>query len=222
MELTGVYHVYPSLYWKKHVCNKFERMQRNGLFEAGIDLHINIIKPTQEDLLWLKESCDEFADNIQIYPQEENFVEFEAIRIAKDLAHVKNGYTLYFHTKGCSRNAFDDPRIYDWDEMMSFFVIDNWQKCIEKLNDYNCVGCNFLSGYPKHFSGNFWWARNDYINKLPQPEKTEFRWAYEFWIGYSPEMKPFCPYHSSINHYNDRCTPDMYTHIDWQRNYAEV
>lgn len=221
MRLTGIYHIFPQLYWKKHVCNKFERMQYFGLFDAGIDLHITIIQPNQEDVEWLKESCDEFSEKITIYPINENFVEYEAIRLTKELGDQNDGYTMYIHTKGCSRNSSDDPRIHDWDEMMSFFIVDNWEKCVEKLEEYNCVGCNFVNGQSKHFSGNFWWAKNSYIKKLPIPEKSGFRWAYEFWIGYHAQMNPFCPFKSPVNHYDLRCTSDMYQNIDWKTNYLK-
>ena len=129
MNLSAVYHIYPKTYWQEHVCNKLFRIQESGLFEAGVKLYITIIQPTSEDLNWLKESCNEFSNDIKIFPSEENFVEYEAIKLVKELGNSIDGYTMYFHTKGCSRNAHRDQRIIDWDEMMSFFIIDNWKKC---------------------------------------------------------------------------------------------
>lgn len=218
MNLSAVYHIYPKTYWQEHVCNKFLRMQESGLFEAGVKLYITIIQPTSEDMNWLKESCNEFSDDIKIFPSEENFVEYEAIKLVKELGDSIDGYTMYFHTKGCSRNAHRDQRIIDWDEMMSYFIIDNWKKCVEKLNQYTCVGCNFSGTGARHFSGNFWWANNNYIKQLPEPIKDPFRWAYEFWIGNSQYLNPFCPYKAPLNHYVDRCTPDMYVNADWIKN----
>jgi hypothetical protein len=81
---------------------------------------------------------------------------------------------LYLHTKGVSyentnRNVTIFENIKDWTDFMSYCLIDNVESCINLLDCYNVIGCNYREPpkekYP-HFSGNFWWANAKHINLL--------------------------------------------------------
>lgn len=37
---------------------------------------------------------------------------------------------------------------------------------IKLLDRFNCVGINYFSYPQKHFLGNFWWSKSEYISKL--------------------------------------------------------
>jgi len=75
-------------------------------------------------------------------------------------------YLYYFHTKGVSRTE----KIYiNRRQVLNIYTLFRHELNVNLLNYYDAVGCN-LSLYPKpHFSGNFWWARSEYLMKLKEP-----------------------------------------------------
>ena len=97
---------------------------------------------------------------------------------------------LYFHSKGVSfLGTPRAPFLEDWRANMEYFVLHNWETCIDYLEEgYDIVGINWQTdtGYGKrpHFSGNFWWANSNYIAKLTDEYLDNFdRYHREFWIG---------------------------------------
>jgi hypothetical protein len=63
------------------------------------------------------------------------------------------------------------------------------------LMTHDLSGINFHEAPARHFGGNFWWARADYIRRLPHPLSPDFaspqfadpsnreRIRYEMWVG---------------------------------------
>lgn len=226
MNLFCVFHVFPKLYWKIQIHDKLTRMKKEGLFKEKFQINFTIIQPTKEDLTWLNLKIKQFTKNFNIYEFKENHVEFESIKLVKEISDKNHGYILYIHTKGCYSNKKMIMNILNWDEMMTFITIDNWKKCINKLKNYNCIGANFIyvSYIPKHFSGNFWWAKTDYLKKLDNIKLYKSRYEYEFWIGKNvsiEEMNPFCPYRSPfvLNNYEKPIQKEWYNNIDFETNY---
>ena len=79
------------------------------------------------------------------------------------------GYSLYLHAKGvwrCSLKNINEAGIQSYVDFMEFFLIEKYYHCIDLLKENKSCGVcrcinhnnNKLSG---HYSGNFWWARND-------------------------------------------------------------
>jgi hypothetical protein len=121
----------------------------------------------------------------------------------------------YVHTKGVF-NGFDNPCIIDWRQYMGYFVIERARDCIKALGEgYDAVGVDWVTLPNKHFSGNFWWASSQYINRLPQINPPIFqiegaptpRHLAEFWIGYGfPKVKSMhnsniCVYERHLHRY---------------------
>lgn len=91
---------------------------------------------------------------------------------------------LYIHTKGAvNRNENVDS----WRKYMCRYLINNYKECLLSLHDHDVCGVDFRKEPQSHFSGNFWWANCQYLNKLEEPEKTYSsltpRHRSEFWIG---------------------------------------
>ena len=100
---------------------------------------------------------------------------------------------------------------------MLYFLVEKHEECIHQLNEgYDTVGCNYhLSRHqhPDHYSGNFWWSKSSYINKLHLLDETNVDKSYaEFWLFTS---KPkYYTIHSSgdTNHYYDSYPMERYSH----------
>ncbi len=115
--------------------------------------------------------------------------EFPTLRHLHAIAqtHPEDSF-LYLHTKGASQPARRASRDA-WRRYMARCVITDWRQCVDLLGDHDTVGTEIRQP-PKHanmhYAGNFWWARGDYLSRLPQPVpkfvwKGE-RYAAETWL----------------------------------------
>ncbi len=92
----------------------------------------------------------------------------------------KDLYILYIHTKGV-RKAGDDNIIKSWRNMMEYFLINCYKECLDGLENlmFDTIGNNIINEkcttdkyanvnleHTYHYSGNFWWSKKSYIDKL--------------------------------------------------------
>ena len=117
---------------------------------------------------------------------------------------------LYIHTKGVRHNN-QNINVQDWIEYLSYFNIVKYKKCIEILDDYDAVGVNLTKENPIHYSGNFWWSKSDYINKLDVCKFICYN-SPEFWLTEKNIGKYYNLWSSNVNHYNERY--QTYKYID--------
>lgn len=100
-------------------------------------------------------------------------------------------YILYLHTKGVGKDI--NPAIEDWVAYMTYFLIEKWSVCVNQLDSNKSVGVDLRPEFHLHYSGNFWWARADYLCRLPDPYEfcdlskypnaiNSKRHAAEFWL----------------------------------------
>lgn len=103
---------------------------------------------------------------------------------------------LYIHTKNVGKEI--NECIEDQIEYMLYFLIQKWEDCIKKLDNYKTVGVDLRDNPVLHYSGNFWWANASYIISLPSPIEYSNLLMYpnplnserhnqEFWICYNKE-----------------------------------
>ena len=89
------------------------------------------------------------------------------------------------------------------------------------LDNYDTCGVNLLEDPVMHYSGNFWWAKSDYIKNLQplhiiiQPkfnshqEYINYYILPEMWIC-SQTKKSISLFNSNINHYHNDYNPKHY------------
>lgn len=114
-------------------------------------------------------------NNIIIIISKDNLYEKFAINNFKNYIFDKDYLLYYFHTKGLKPkddklfNIFSSRR-----KILNFYTLEKFNVNIKLLEKYDAVGCN-LSLYPlKHFSGNFWWSKSEYINTLKLPISDKY------------------------------------------------
>jgi len=130
--------------------------------------------------------------------------EFPTLRLVHDWAREEpDGYSCYFHLKGAWRSDGNHPwpevrdERQEWRDQLNHHVIENWQRAVAALDEgHDLAGCRWcLHGevsrptHGPHFSGNYWWARNGYLARLPAPDWNEDNTAAEMWVGKNPEAK---------------------------------
>jgi hypothetical protein len=84
------------------------------------------------------------------------------------------GSVLYFHTKGVSFP--NDAGKSAWRRLMDHYLIRDWKANLDRLAVADMVGVDWQDSpqFP-HFSGNYWMARADWINRLESPSEYRAR-----------------------------------------------
>jgi hypothetical protein len=120
-----------------------------------------------------KDTCAELDNILNSYNKfiliktPDNLYEKYAINNYKKYIQEKEYYLYYFHTKGLKDkndhllHIFSSRR-----QILNYYTLLQYNINIKLLETYDAVGCS-LSLYPKkHFSGNFWWSKSSYLQKL--------------------------------------------------------
>jgi len=123
---------------------------------------------------------------ITLVASEQNLYEKFAINNYKK--YINNDsfhYVYYFHTKAVSRTEIN---FINTRQVLNIYTLVKYELNLNLLNYYDVVGCA-LSMYPSvHFSGNFWWARSDYLLTLKEPIRNTYL-APEMYVCSNPEGK---------------------------------
>ena len=137
----------------------------------------------------------QYSENIGCY-------EIPTINKIRDFSNGVNANILYLHTKGTGHPK-DSKVINDWIDMMLYYLVEMYPVALHELENVDTVGCNYHTydscRAPPHFSGNFWWAKSNYLAGLPDCGKNKF--DAEFWLHIgNPKFK--CLHDTGgMNHY---------------------
>lgn len=183
-----VYHTYLINDWTEVVLKQLKRLKDSGLYDRCeiIWTTVNLNGHTE----------DEFNEIVSNYPklQKEfhinNSAEYPGIKKVRELCSLHSDLkVLYFHTKGVNnkfkrtnQNDISEEKITNiqaWKECLEYFLIDKWEECVEKLDEYDNVGVTCNNGW---FWGNFWWSQPKHILKTREVNHWS-RWSYEAWMN---------------------------------------
>lgn len=188
-----VYFVYCINQYLDIAKKDLERIKSSGLYDTCDNIFVVASLPNNSEeeynqLLELYKECEK----IKIEKRYGNRFEHYGICRAWIEAHKSDGVLLYFHAKGVADlPLFNNPHS-EWKakgtssfvEMLKYFMIDKYQNCLEKLNEYDQVNTSdsYSRGWP---SGNFWWCKMDYLRNSNFPYESIWdRWASEAWINF--------------------------------------
>jgi len=130
---------------------------------------------------------------------------------------------LYLHSKGVGPK---DPRIIDniadWVDYLIYFNVTHNGSCRKLLTaGADTVGVNlrYALNPPErvwkdreprlHYSGNFWWAKSEYIRSISGEISDEYLGP-EFWIAYPETGRHICLWQSNVDHYWKRYPARIY------------
>lgn len=199
------YHVYQYGDWLKLVSDQIKLLHITGLYEACSFIHIGINGqepfPFNNKKIKIQYNKDSWSEETQTLNSLRNFCE-----------QNDDWNILYFHTKGITRLS---QETYDWRKIMEYFCIEKWKESIEILNDYNTVGSLYMDecyyGFFPHYSGNFWWAKSEYIRTLDHSYlDSGIRQNREFWIGTGKGLM-YSFLTTGLNHYAHCYPRELYT-----------
>jgi hypothetical protein len=213
-----VYHIYCIGNYLDVVKQQLYRLKLSGLYNWCNKLEITCINPEDkfEDIEELIKDLDKVTLNKTI----NNFYEWDSINKVWEYSQNYKGKVFYFHTKGVSNiyNNLEEKKeslrkkkgITWWKEAMEYYLIDNYNDCIQKLDEYDQCG---LTNNNKWWWGNFWWSTLDWIRSNQKPDRGD-RWYYEAWINQhrDPSVHEF--YHFEFNPYFTNLPSDIYFNKD--------
>lgn len=107
----------------------------------------------------------------------------------------------YWHTKGVTH--LENEAVQDWRRyMQAFFLRGPSAKVLS--GEADVCGVNYQTNPWPHFSGNFWWARADYLRQHAKPRWSADRMTWEKWLCSIPGHRADCLHQSGVNHYHQR------------------
>lgn len=191
--IFGYYHVCAINGYEKVVKEQLEELINSGLYRAAE--RINVLIAGEH----CKKSAKLFLayGKFQITTIRDDRYEFPTLEMLQhDCQTDESMWVFYIHTKGVS---YLDGRGDYWRHYMMYYNVTRWRDCVQKLKDgHETCGVKLLeanSRYPKHYSGNFWWATSEYIKRLPKVSELNQgdRFQAEFWIcSGSPNAASLC------------------------------
>ena len=138
---------------------------------------------------------DKFSNNVKdVRARGHEFVTLDLIEKDKH-TFGDSDYILYLHTKGASKlNDRQYENIITWRQVMNYFNIEkvsNVFKLFEKT-EFNTYGILLSESF---YSGNFWWAKSDYVKTIDVSNVNKTRWNAEVkYIKNGLNWKPYSPY----------------------------
>jgi hypothetical protein len=158
----------------------YKKIDKIYVFLTGDKYYINDIEKL------IKKSGKKFiiAD---IGINDKSYERFTLLKIKKYID--SNDKFLYMHSKGVSKdnNKNKIENIQDWRNMMEYFLIHNFEECINLLDNYDVVGINYIKNL--HFSGNFWWTKASYFKKLPNKIPNYYTAPEDYICKSNPKIK---------------------------------
>jgi hypothetical protein len=146
-----------------------------------------------QGLDWLLKEAQDQGVTLKIDRSDENVLHYEtfAMLLIERMAKETERPFLYFHTKGVSAPSHQGKQ--KWRRLMEKHVVEKWRENMAFLKDYDLVGVDWFY-YHKHFCGNFWMARADWLRKLADflqwhQGSNRVRTSCEFWIGSAPNPR---------------------------------
>lgn len=192
-----------------HVCSlkRYKEIFKE-MWEKSIPLvlsskkvYIGVVGPNRLDGFELPDNVEIFHFNedpvTKKMPTEEEFKkrslewdhmthEFPTLNLLRKTCKESVCNVCYYHLRGVT-SPQDNLPIIDQRHYMTYFNIERYKDCVDKLNEYDAVGVDLVDWPFEHFSGNFWWSKSEHINTLPPIEESitlpgSERHKCEFWI----------------------------------------
>lgn len=173
------WHICEMNNWKKVILDQYNTLVSSGLMDSIDKCYIVFLGSNINNISWFIEK----NAKLQLMDYSKNLHEYERLCLHSMLrwSRLNTANVLYIHAKGVSRPNTHEYKVNDnvwaWRKMMEYFLIEKYEICIDKLKDYDVVGCNLIDmgndlkiakeNHKMHFSGNFWWSKTSYIKKLP-------------------------------------------------------
>jgi len=211
------YHIYAVDGIESIVSEQLDLLKSKFDFEYNLNIGISVANKNTSTKKLLS-----LLDKTKIRDVRAEGHEFTTLELIESDIHKFNDsdYIFYFHTKGASKLKDSNyENIEDWRNLMKNFNVEKVKDvfAIFQRTKYNTFGCEFdttLSGI-QFYSGNFWWAKADYIKTINLENIKRNRFDAELnFIQKGQNWKPYSIFNSRQNieffHYKERFPKEKY------------
>lgn len=181
MSTTIFFHVAILNNYQNIINELVDDIKESGLYDYVDDIQVGIVGGNVN-------SINKLPSKYRVVFESKHVRLYEKPTLTKLYNHCVEspGNVLYIHTKNARTVPTDRSRDYkawkSWAsrevhrKYMSNFIIRNYNRCVELLNNHDAVGCDFRNSpeNTSHFAGNFWWANNSFIRTLPSWNEPMF------------------------------------------------
>ena len=179
--IKGFWHIYLVNHWYSIAMDQMRVLITSGLYDHTESITIGCIGSVKQKE-YLERLFVNVYDKLKIgyHSEQPTDYEFPTIRLIEQTPGNYIGY--YFHTKGVTLP--DDTIRNHWRAWLNEGVLNRWQQHKNNVSGaYNVSSVNFVKA-PDHFSGNFWWFKRKYIDRLQKVDTMDwsYRWGAEQWI----------------------------------------
>jgi recombinational DNA repair protein RecR len=211
--------------WRDVLSEMFTAIRACGLWNIASEIRCSVLGDLYNlrDVLFLdpdnKIRVVFWSDNVKLYETPiVNRIREDAMACSADEA--ANTDVLYIHTKGTSDHLRDkqvSENVASWRRYLQYWTVEQHEYCRKALAlGWTSCGANLhvdVSTWPRHYSGNFWWARGDYLRETTECVHTFYQ-SPEFWLlnNVKPDTK-MCAlgqWSSGVNNYHFNYTADFY------------
>jgi hypothetical protein len=169
-KIYGVYFICCMNQYLSIVKEQLDSIIKSGLYNITnkIYIFITLYYKNNKELIDLLKSYDNKNKFVCIFSSANLYEKFAINNYKKYVPQEEKYYLYYFHTKGLKhKNDPTLPIFTSRRKLLDYYTLEKYKINIHFLNKgYHAVGCA-LSLYPKkHFSGNFWWSKSEYLATL--------------------------------------------------------
>ena len=190
--LTHFFHAYADGKFETPMRQHFTEVRDTGLLYALDSVRVGIVGSAVNRARVLA-LLEELVIPVTVVAVADEGWEQVTLKQLHKFAKQDDGKIFYAHTKGAwSSDRMANP----WRVSMIHDTVTRWKECVRALDKLDTAGPFWQdSAMPEHeghgrfFGGNFWWARSDYLARLPAI-KNEHRFQAEGWVGLgSPSVR---------------------------------
>lgn len=154
-------------------------------------------------------------DNWIIKPNDAHWRDAHTFNDLLDTVAGQPGVTFYCHAKGVTRHHDPIPEWIDWLWRLN---LDDWPRVAAALHRHALAGAfrryvefKFPGSHRWHYSGTFYWLRNDQVFVRPDWREIKLRrgWWGEAWPGQFPPEQAACLFGDGVS--------DLYWESTWQQ-----
>lgn len=216
------YHIGQLNHWREVYNDQINLLHQSGLYEVadfiycGINGDEKLPEPVPSKLI--------------VNYNRDKVLEANTLEAMWNFARINPDFRiLYIHTKGVTRIDALKEVADKWRKYMEYFVVSQWKRCIDELQNYDTVGVQLrdkATYWPdgkkividaNYYDGNFWWVNASYIKTLDTKylytnDTPWLRGKSELWIGSgsSPKMQNLFTIPGNSPYYDCNYDRDVY------------
>lgn len=178
--LVHFYHLFVDGHYEQPLQEHMTALESSGLLDELDDFFVGLVGSPEN-----RAKAKTVVPGVVVAESDTGW-EQVTLSVLREYAVDNDWFIFYAHTKGAWSN---DEMAKQWRVSMTHNTVDKWQECVDALTRVDACGPYWLSSHePEHkehgyfFAGNFWWARSDYIRRLPLL-RYDNRFRAEGWIG---------------------------------------